>query len=214
MARPRLSRRGRAERRLDPIRLRRPGWVTLFRLVAVAALLATAALITWSAPETCAPAPTLAASQPTLRAAAAPVDRAPGSSRAALPLDRDQAHPGTAVTGSGIDSVGRASPGNASEAAHTPVDGRAAVPAGTVGVPVRLAEPTALALVHPGDRVDLIRAGDDNHAPHAVAASALVLSVTGTDDPTVGGLLVAMTPAEAANAVAAPGRGFTVVIRP
>jgi hypothetical protein len=77
-----------------------------------------------------------------------------------------------------------------------------------------LAEPTALALIHPGDRVDLLRVGDDSHDPSRVAAAALVLGVTGVDDLTTGGLLVALTPAEAASAVADPGRGFAVLIRP
>jgi hypothetical protein len=88
------------------------------------------------------------------------------------------------------------------------------VPAGTVGVPVRLAEPTALTLVRPGDHVDLLRVADDGNDASAVAASALVLGVTGADDPTTGGLLLALTPAEAAKAVAQPGGGFAVLIRP
>ncbi|HEV7960950.1 MAG TPA: hypothetical protein VGP57_00275 [Actinoplanes sp.] len=81
-------------------------------------------------------------------------------------------------------------------------------------MPVRLAEPTALMLVRPGDHVDLIRVADDSHDTSAVAASALVLGVTGADDPTTGGLLLALTPAEAAKAVAQPGGGFAVLIRP
>jgi hypothetical protein len=41
-----------------------------------------------------------------------------------------------------------------------------------------------------------------------------VLGVTGADDPTTGGLLLALTPVEAAKAVAQPGGGFAVLIRP
>ena len=89
-----------------------------------------------------------------------------------------------------------------------------AVPPGSVGVPVRLAEPTALSLVRPGDRVDLLRVDDAGHGTTAVAAAALVLGVTGTDDPAAGGLLLALRPSDAEKAVAAQGNGFAVVIRP
>jgi hypothetical protein len=88
------------------------------------------------------------------------------------------------------------------------------VPVGTVGVPVRLAEPTALTLVRPGDHVDLFRVGSAGAGATAVAAAALVLGVTGADDPTAGGLLLALTPAEAAKAVTGQGAGFAVQIRP
>jgi hypothetical protein len=79
---------------------------------------------------------------------------------------------------------------------------------------VRLAEPTGLTLVHPGDRVDLFRVDEPGGRATAVAAAALVLGVTGADEPTGGGLLLALTPAEADKAVATPGHGFAVVIRP
>jgi len=88
------------------------------------------------------------------------------------------------------------------------------VPSGSVGVPVRLAEPTALTLVHPGDRVDLLRMDDAGGGTTAVAAAALVLGVTGANDPTMGGLLLALRPAEAEKAMATPGHGFAIVIRP
>ncbi|GIF10961.1 hypothetical protein [Actinoplanes teichomyceticus] len=91
--------------------------------------------------------------------------------------------------------------------------GRPPIPDGTVGVPVRLADPTALALIHPGNRVDLLRL-DDEGAGAPVARAALVLDVTGADDPTVGGLLLALDPGQAARAVSAPERGFAVLIRP
>jgi hypothetical protein len=87
------------------------------------------------------------------------------------------------------------------------------VPRDSVGVPVRLAEPTALTLVHPGDRVDLLRV-DGTGGTTSVAAAALVLGVTNADDPTAGGLLLALKPAEAQKAVALPGHGFAILIRP
>lgn len=88
-----------------------------------------------------------------------------------------------------------------------------AVPSGRVGVPVRLADPAALALVRPGNHVDLLRV-DDATAGATVAAAALVLKVAGADDPATGGLLLALTQPEAERAVATSGHGFAVLIRP
>jgi hypothetical protein len=155
--------RKRAEPRLDPVRWRRPSRGTLLRLAAVAVLLGTAAVISWSG------------SPPAKTCVSPPVPSASASAGAP-----------------------RKAP---------------AVPAGSVGVPVRLAEPTALTLVHPGDRIDLLSV-EEGGGPVAVAAAALVLGVTGADDPTTGGLLVALNPAEAQKAVAAPGRAFAILIRP
>jgi hypothetical protein len=196
MARPRRPGRGRPEARLDPIRWRRPGRGALIRLAAIAALLVTAALISWSGPETCA--------SPAGQAGRAATATSSGS---ATRPDETTAQRGSDA----VDSSEREE-GSGTQAAGA--DGRAAVPTGTVGVPVRLAEPTALTLVRPGDHVDLLRVADDSHDTSAVAASALVLGVTGADDPTTGGLLLALTPAEAAKAVAQPGGGFAVLIRP
>ena len=78
---------------------------------------------------------------------------------------------------------------------------------------MRLADPTALSLVRPGNRVDLLRL-DAAHQATAVAAAALVLTVSGAGDPTTGGLLLALTPAEAQRAVTGSGDGFAIVIRP
>ena len=80
-------------------------------------------------------------------------------------------------------------------------------------MPVRLAEPAALALIHPGDRVDLLRV-EEAGAITPIAAGALVLAVTGADDPIAGGVLVALSPADARNAVDGDGRGFAVLLRP
>jgi hypothetical protein len=83
-----------------------------------------------------------------------------------------------------------------------------------VGVPIRLADPTALGLVRPGNRVDLLRLNDAGGRPTPVAGSALVLRVTGIDDPAAGGLLLALTPQEASQAVATSRQGFAILIRP
>jgi hypothetical protein len=91
------------------------------------------------------------------------------------------------------------------------VQDRTEVPAGKVGVPIRLAEPTALRLLRSGDRVDLFVVGA---SPQPVATAALVLAVTGADDPTTGGLLLALTPAEARRTVTTAGHGYAVLIRP
>lgn len=191
----RSTRRPRGEGRLDPVRWRRPGRGMLIRLTAVAALLATAAAVSWSHPQSCGP--------PTGAAAGSP---APSSAAAAPPSD---AQAGTA--GNGQDGAGT------TQAADSAAGGQAgplAMPSGSVGVPVRLAEPTALALVRPGNHVDLLRLDDEAGGTTAVATAALVLNVTGASDPTTGGLLLALTPAEARLAVATPKHGFAIVIRP
>ncbi|WP_436526170.1 hypothetical protein [Actinoplanes sp. HUAS TT8] len=93
------------------------------------------------------------------------------------------------------------------------VSGKPPIPAGAVGVPVRLADPTALALVHPGNRVDLLRLDAEGDST-PIASSALVLDVTGADDPTTGGLLLALAPEQAGRAVSGAGHGFAILIRP
>jgi len=90
---------------------------------------------------------------------------------------------------------------------------RPSLPSGLVGVPVRLADPAALAVVRPGDRVDLLRLpGDPGAAPSTVATAVLVLdAVSGLDVPV---LYLAMTAREAgAAAVAGPDTRFGVIVR-
>lgn len=79
---------------------------------------------------------------------------------------------------------------------------------------MRLADPTALTVVRPGNRVDLLRVDSAGDRTVPVASGALVLEVTGADDPVTGGLLLALAPDEAGRAVSASGRGFAIVIRP
>lgn len=182
-------RRPRGDGRLDPVRWRRPGRGPLIRLVAVAALLATAAAASWSSPRSCG--------APTTGRAASP---APPSHSARSPAPTA----GTAVH----DQPGPAASSEDPDRATQPV------PEGSVGVPIRLADPTALSLVHPGNHVDLLRIdGADGH-PTPVAGAALVLRVTGTDPTTGGGLLLALTPQEAQQAVVTSREGFAIVIRP
>jgi len=164
--------RTRREPRLDPVRWRRPGRSALLRTAVVAALVATAALLTWTGP---------------------------GS-------------PGPPTSAEPARSPGRADPATS---APTAGDGaRPAVPPGLIGVPIRLAEPTALKLIHPGDHVDVFRVSETGDRPAAIATSALVLGVTGAEDPTTGGLLLALTPTEARRTVTSPAGGYAVLIRP
>jgi hypothetical protein len=111
------------------------------------------------------------------------------------------------------DSEPSARPSSAAPAPGRSVTARP-IPSGNVGVPVRLADPTALTVVRPGNRVDLLRIDGDRDRTTAVASAALVLEVTGADDPVTGGLLLALQPAEARQAIAVSGRGFAIVIRP
>ncbi len=94
----------------------------------------------------------------------------------------------------------------------------AAVPAGQVAAPVRLADLGVAALLRPGDRVDVLASRPD--APvQVVAADALVLTAgpvsPGADD-TAAGLLVLAVPAVTASALAAAATdaALTVTLGP
>ena len=180
---------------LDPVR-RRPGRSILLRLTTVAVLLGAAATVTWSGPATCKPPADVPASQ--LR------DATNASSATASPTPaRTIDEPPPAVPERGTPTGIEAS----AQTAQPP----APPPAGTVGVPIRLAEPAALRLVRAGDRVDVFRAGD---GAKPIATDALVLAVTGVDDPLTGGLLLALPPAAAKETVEPTQAGYAVVIRP
>jgi hypothetical protein len=95
------------------------------------------------------------------------------------------------------------------------VSTRAMVPPGTVGVPVRLADPAALRLLRAGDRVDLLGVDPSDGDTTRVADDTLVIGVTGADDPTAGALLLALDRAEANRAVAVSERiRFAVLVHP
>lgn len=102
-------------------------------------------------------------------------------------------------------------PGTDSRGAALPL------PSGSVGVPVRLAEPAALAVLRPGARVDLlvVPAGGAGVEALLVASRALVLDVVGAD--AVDGssaLYLALRPEQAQRAVGLPeGSRFAVVVR-
>jgi hypothetical protein len=189
------------------VRWRRPGRGTLLRLAAVAALLATAAAVLWSPPKgSCdAGAATPASSGTTKRAGpAATGNGTAGADKGTAGADNDPSAGDNGSVPAGGDDTARAGDGAAGPA----------VPEGRVGVPIRLADPTALGLVRPGNRVDLLRIDDAGARPTAVAGSALVLRVTGVNDLATGGLLLALTPQEASQAVVTSRQGFAIVIRP
>jgi hypothetical protein len=209
------TRRPRGDGRLDPVRWRRPGRGTLLRLAAVAALLATAAAVLWSPPRQ-------GCDQPSAGVVGSTTSGATGRPATAGTNEGNTAGSGGAgsvsgaapPTNSGAGSVsGGAGPANSGAGS---VSGGAApgVPEGSVGVPIRLADPTALGLVRPGNRVDLLKVDDTGGRPTAVAGAALVLRVTGANDPATGGLLLALTPEEASKAVATSRQAFAIVIRP
>lgn len=160
----------------------------LLRLAVVLFLLCSAALLSWSS-DPCSKSPLAADGE-------------------------DGTEAGNGVQGS---PEAQAGPGRKPATPSAPAPAGISVqpvPSGRVGVPVRLADPAALALVQAGNRVDLLRLDESGGGATPVAGSALVLQVTGSDDPAVGGLLLALTPDEAKHAVAGPGQSFAVLIRP
>lgn len=82
------------------------------------------------------------------------------------------------------------------------------LPQGFVGVPIRLAEPAALAAVRPGDRVDVLT------LPGGVPVATAVLVLVGAGDVEVPVLLVALTETQAHSVVVAgPDARYGVVVR-
>ncbi|GAA3391396.1 hypothetical protein [Cryptosporangium minutisporangium] len=71
-----------------------------------------------------------------------------------------------------------------------------APPPGTVGFPLRLTDPAVLAVVHPGERVDVLVRAEGGTA-HVVAADLPVLRSVGTAAGPDGVLYLAVSPAQA-----------------
>jgi hypothetical protein len=172
---------------LDPVgRFRLPRRATLLRLVLVAVLLLTAA--------------------GALRTGAAGPATAEAPSRSGRPTTPPEplpaAAPPAAAPGAGWGAEPGAAPG-----VERPR--RLPIPDGLVGVPVRLADPASLAMLQPGDRVDLL-ALPANGDPVPVAGEVLVLAL----DHTTAALLLALS-ASQGNAVmaATTGTGFGVILR-
>lgn len=66
----------------------------------------------------------------------------------------------------------------------------ASLPAGQVAAPVRLADLAVAALVHTGDRVDVLATVADAPSAQVVATDALVVAASATDDEAGAGLLL------------------------
>ena len=183
-----MSARAPRPARLDPAgRLRLPRRTTTLRTVLVAVLLATAA--------------------GALHSGGPPGDR-PGmggsDSAAATPDAAGTAVPGPAGAGGDRSRSATVPPGWAPEE-------RVPVPEGMVGVPVALPEPGALAMVRPGDRVDLLSVPAEGGAPAPVAQEVTVLAV----DPGSATVLLGLPPERAVAALSAPaGDRFALVVRP
>ncbi|WP_422753466.1 flagellar biosynthesis protein FlgA [Micromonospora sp. WMMD708] len=143
---------------------------------------------------------------------------------AVIVLDTGRPAPTTSHRGTGADGI--ATPHGQDDDRSAPARGRAAdgetpaalpLPSGFVGVPVRLAEPAALAVLRPGARVDLLVLPAGRNAGETVllAADALVLDVVGGN--AVDGssaLYLAVRPDQAQRSVGQPeGSRFSVVIR-
>ncbi|MGC4809454.1 flagellar biosynthesis protein FlgA [Micromonospora sp. DT228] len=200
-----------------------PGRPTLLRAGLVAALLGLAATVLHT-PTGCPPP---AAPTPP---AAGPTGAAPTSGPAAAGPTGAVATSGPAADGSPL-TPGRPDDGEAGRtatgASAGPPPSRATtgggtagplpLPSGAVGVPVRLAEPAALAVVRPGARVDLLAAAPGGVGTEAalLAPAALVLDVLGAD--TTDGssaLYLALRPDQAKRTVGLPeGTRFAIVVR-
>jgi hypothetical protein len=173
---------------LRPVRWpRRPSRSTLLRAILVAALLGLAAAVL-QAPSGCPPTPHGSGS--------------PGLASASV-----------GPTG-GPDAGG---PRDGTRSGEPPAVAALPLPEGAVGVPIRLAEPAALAVVHPGTRVDLLAVPADGPAAEAdlLAPRALVLDVLGAGamDGSAA-LYLALSPEQAHRAVGLPeGSRFAIVVR-
>ena len=186
-----------SEGSLRPVRWRGlPRSGTLLRVALVAMLLGLAAAVLQT-PGECRPgsAPGLTPRAPVTPGAVPPGDRARGDG----------------APGDGTSGGTQGTPARADRAAG----GALPLPSGSVGVPVRLAEPAALAVLHPGARVDLMVVPGASAEATLLASRALVLDVVGADAADgSSALYLALPPEQAQRAVGQPeGSRFAVVVR-
>lgn len=210
---------------LRPVRwLRRPAGGTLLRLGLVAALLGLAVVVLDSSGGCPAPALSPGSSADGATAGGTPAASAGGTGSAG---DLSGGEP----SNSGVPEAGPSTEGDRSGAGPPTESGRSgagpstggdrrgalSLPSGSVGVPVRLAEPAALAVLRPGARVDLlvVPAGRTPVEAALVASGALVLDVVGGDAADgSSALYLALRPDQAQRAVGQPeGSRFAVVVR-
>lgn len=88
----------------------------------------------------------------------------------------------------------------------------ALLPPGQVAAPVRLADLAVAALVHTGDRVDVLAAAADSPSAELVAEGALVVAASGTDDEVGAGLLLLAVDDATAARLAAAGATATLTV--
>ncbi|MEV1329120.1 flagellar biosynthesis protein FlgA [Micromonospora costi] len=197
---------------LRPVRRPRlPRNSTLLRAALVAILLGLAAAVLHT-PAGCPPPP-----------GGAPAVTSPSGARSETSGETGDATtsqgPAAGPTGSAATAAtGRDAEMSAGRGTGSPPSGGPLpLPAGSVGVPVRLAEPAALSVVRPGARVDLLAAPPAGRSGEAnlLASRALVLDVVGagaTDGSAA--LYLALRPEQAQRAVGQPeGSRFAVVVR-
>lgn len=148
---------------------------------------------------------------------AGPVDRTPRSTRAAVPAPTTGAPGGGSAreTTTAVDGPAAVTTDGTGTGATGAGTGQPILPAGTVGVAIRLAEPAALAVVRPGTRVDLLAvppADGKSGQPVLLAGRVLVLGVTGADETAA--LYLALAPDVARRAVSVPGETrFAIMVR-
>ncbi|WP_234361674.1 flagellar biosynthesis protein FlgA [Plantactinospora sp. BB1] len=185
---------------LSPARWTRPGAGSILRWLLVVALvtLALGALYLREPTSTC-PAPS-----------AGPTGGEVGPSRSAAP-----------VAGTGSDGPAGASPAGSGSPGAPAAPSGVPVPEGTVGVPIRLAEPAALTVARPGARVDLLAAPGGDQAgrspkPTVLATRVLVLDVLGPGqtDGAASAIYLALRPDQAHRAVGMPeSTRFAIIVR-
>jgi Flp pilus assembly protein CpaB len=170
------------------------------------------------------PAPSGAGGPDTVAVAVSAQDLPAGTVLAAHDLATARYPPGAApagVAGAPEQLVGRTLAG--SVRAREPItDARLIGPGvtslltdGQVAAPVRLADLAVAALVHTGDRVDVLATAPDAPAAEVVAEGALVVAATGTGDEAGAGLLLlAVDDATAARLAAAATTATLTVTLP
>lgn len=186
--------------RLDPVgRFRLPRRATTLRLVLVAGLLLTGAGVLYAADDPPGTDPLAATDPPADPPAATDPPAAVHTPRPGTP-DAGTSDPGTPDPGTG--PVTRPTAGGPAP--------RLPIPSGLVGVPVSLASPASLAMLRPGDRVDLLAVPAAGGDPAPLAGAAPVLAV----DPGAAALLLALTPEQGRAVVSTPATSrFAVIVR-
>jgi len=183
-----------------------------------AALLTVLALVLALRPS---PAPPCTGSPAARAVAVSARDLPAGTVLTAADLATARYPPGTVPAGVAADPerlLGRALAGSV-RAREPLTDARlvgpgitALLPDGQVAAPVRLADLAVAALVHTGDRVDVLATAADAPAAEVVAEGALVVAATGTDDEGGPGLLLLAVDDKTAARLAAAATTATLTV--